>query len=189
MSDNQKIHYEQILIVDDEQMTRIMLRRVLEEAGYSVLEAPDGLQGAEICIRQHPDAVLMDVRMPKMNGFEACRAIRQEPTTSRTPILMLTSLDDMMAVRIAFDAGATDFITKPINWVLLAQRVRYALRARQIELQMLENEEQLARAQRIARLGSWRYEIDVDWINLSVELCHLLEIGPVRGMSGNELRE
>ena len=189
MSDNQKIHYEQILIVDDEQMTRIMLRRVLEEAGYSVLEAPDGLQGAEICIRQHPDAVLMDVRMPKMNGFEACRAIRQEPTTSRTPILMLTSLDDMMAVRIAFDAGATDFITKPINWVLLAQRVRYALRARQIELQMLENEEQLARAQRIARLGSWRYEIDVDWINLSVELCHLLEIGSVRGMSGNELRE
>ncbi len=188
MSDDKKINYERILIVDDEEMTRIMIRRVLEDAGYSVLEAPDGLQGVEICLRQRPDAVLMDVRMPAMNGYDACRAIRQEVTTCHMPILMLTSLDDVVAVQIAFDAGATDFITKPINWALLAQRVRYALRIRQIEQQMLENEEQLARAQRIARLGYWRYEIDADWINLSVELCHLLGIDTVRGMTGNELR-
>ena len=188
MSDDKKINYERILIVDDEEMTRIMIRRVLEDAGYSVLEAPDGLQGVEICLRQRPDAVLMDVRMPAMNGYDACRAIRQEVTTCHMPILMLTSLDDVVAVQIAFDAGATDFITKPINWALLAQRVRYALRIRQIEQQMLENGEQLARAQRIARLGYWRYEIDADWINLSVELCHLLGIDTVRGMTGNELR-
>ena len=188
MTDDKKIHYERILIVDDEDMTRIMIRRVLEDAGYSVLEAPDGLQGVEICLRQRPDAVLMDVRMPAMNGYDACRAIRQEVTTCHMPILMLTSLDDVVAVQIAFDAGATDFITKPINWALLAQRVRYALRIRRIEQQMLENEEQLARAQRIARLGYWRYEIDADWINLSVELCHLLGIDAVRGMTGDELR-
>ena len=188
MTDDKKINYERILIVDDEDMTRIMVRRVLEDAGYSVLEAPDGRQGVEICLRQRPDAVLMDVRMPAMNGYDACRAIRQEVATCRTPILMLTSLDDVVAVQIAFDAGATDFITKPINWALLAQRVRYALRIRQIERRMLENEEQLARAQRIARLGYWRYEIDADWINLSVELCHLLGIDTVRGMTGSELR-
>ena len=188
MTDNKKIHYEWILIIDDEDMTRMMIRRVLEDAGYSVLEAADGLQGVEICRRQRPDAVLMDVRMPVMNGYDACRAIRQEVTTCHMPILMLTSLDDVVAVQIAFDAGATDFITKPINWTLLAQRVRYALRIRQIELRMLENEEQLARAQRIARLGYWHYEIDADWINLSVELCHLLGIDEVRGMTGDELR-
>nr|HQC73299.1 response regulator [Candidatus Competibacteraceae bacterium] len=189
MVEERKIYYERILIIDDEEITRMMLRRVLEESGYWVLEATNGQQGLQTCLLENPDAVLMDVRMPVMNGFEACQAIRQEPAISRVPILMLTSLDDVVAVQLAFDAGATDFVTKPINWALLAQRVRYALRAREIERQMRENEEQLARAQRIARLGYWRYEIAVDWLNLSLELCHLLEIDTVRGMTGSEMRE
>jgi diguanylate cyclase (GGDEF)-like protein len=189
MVEERKLYYERILIIDDEEITRMMLRRVLEESGYWVLEAANGQQGLQTCLLENPDAVLMDVRMPVMNGFEACQAIRQEPGISRIPILMLTSLDDVVAVQLAFDAGATDFVTKPINWALLAQRVRYALRAREIERQMRENEEQLARAQRIARLGYWRYEIAVDWLNLSLELCHLLEIDTVRGMTGSEMRE
>ncbi len=186
MTEEFTINYERILIVDDEEITRMMLRRVLEEAGYLVLEAADGLQGVELCLRECPNVVLLDVRMPVMNGFDACRAIRQEPAICYTPVLILTSLDDVVAVQLAFEAGATDFITKPINWALLAQRVRYALRARQIELQLRESETRLARAQRIARLGSWRYAIDADWINLSEELCQLLG-GKTRGITSRAL--
>jgi len=181
-----KMDYERILIVDDEEITRMMLRRVLEEAGYAVLEAVNGLDGVEVCLRERPNVVLMDVRMPVMNGFDACRAIRQEPAICFTPVLILTALDDVVAVQLAFEAGATDFVTKPINWALLAQRVRYALRARRIELQLRESETRLARAQRIARLGYWRYEMDADWINLSDELRQLLG-GAARGMTGREL--
>ncbi len=186
MTDEPTINYERILIVDDEEITRMMLRRVLEEAGYAVLEAGNGLDGVELCLRERPDVVLLDVRMPVMNGFDACRAIRQEPAICFTPVLILTGLDDVVAVQFAFEAGATDFVTKPINWALLAQRVRYALRARQIELQLRESEARLARAQRIARLGYWRYEMDADWINLSEELRQLLG-GEARGMTGREL--
>lgn len=186
MTEEFKIHYERVLIVDDEKITRMMLRRVLEEAGYAVVEAANGLDGVELCRRERPDVVLMDVQMPFMNGFDACRTIRQEPAIWFTPVLILTGLNDVVAVQLAFEADATDFITKPINWTLLAQRVRYALRARQMELQLRESEARLARAQRIAHLGYWRYEMDADWINLSEELRQLLG-GAARGMAGRDL--
>jgi len=175
-----------VLIVDDEEITRMMLRRVLEEAGYAVLEAANGLEGIELCVRERPDIVLLDVRMPVMNGFDACRAIRQQPSICFTPVLILTVLDDVVAVQLAFEAGATDFITKPINWALLAERVCYALRARRIELQLRESEFRLTRAQRIARLGYWRYEMDGDRIDLSEELRQLLG-SEVQIMTGREL--
>ncbi len=180
-----KLDSARVLIVDDEDITRMMLRRVLEEAAYQVLEASNGLEAVELSLAERPDLVLMDVRMPVMNGFDACRAIRDKPAIRNTPVLILTSLDDVVAVQFAFEAGATDFITKPINWALLAQRVRYALRARQTEIQLRESEAQLARAQRIARLGHWRYAMDAAWLSLSDELCQLLG-GECRGMTGRQ---
>ena len=109
-----------ILVVDDEPVTRMMLRQVLENAHYSVFEAEDGEHGIHLCLAEQPDLVLMDVRMPRVNGFDACKAIRRSPVSRHIPVLMLTGLDDVLATQLAFDAGATDFITKPINWPLLA---------------------------------------------------------------------
>ena len=144
-----------ILIVDDEEVTRMMVRRVLGGYGYEVLEAFNGAAALDLCQRQAVDLVLMDVRMPLMNGFDACRGLRNLARHAHTPVLMLTSLDDVMAVTLAFEAGATDFITKPINWTLLAQRVRYALRSSAVDRELRASRQALASAVRIARLQAY----------------------------------
>ncbi len=149
---------ETILIVDDESITRMMVRKVLEEGGYRVVEADDGDEAVTRAGERMPDLVLLDVRMPRMNGFDTCRSLRELPQGDHVPILMLTGLDDVVAVQLAFDAGATDFITKPINWALLGQRLRYALRTKEQEERLRESESRLAHAQQLARLGQWRYE-------------------------------
>lgn len=176
-----------ILIVDDEGVTRMMLRRVLEDYGYRVLEAQDGQTAARLADTEAPDLVLMDVRMPVMNGFDACRTIRRSLRSGHTPVLMLTALDDVMAVTLAFEAGATDFITKPINWALLAQRVRYALRTSATERELRESQLALARAQKIARLGQWRLDFDSGRIHCSRELRDLLGLAVPDGLTAADL--
>jgi diguanylate cyclase (GGDEF)-like protein len=171
-----------ILIVDDETVTRMMIRRVLEDTGYSVIEAEDGQAALLQAEQEQPDLVLMDVRMPVMNGFDACRAIRRSVTGRHTPVLMLTALDDVMAVTLAFEAGATDFITKPINWALLGQRVRYALRTSTTERELRESQLALARAQKIARLGQWRLDFGTGLLHCSRELRDLLGLASCDGM-------
>jgi diguanylate cyclase (GGDEF)-like protein len=168
-----------ILIVDDEEVTRMMIRRVLGDYGFEVHQAVNGQDAVAMVQAQPIDLVLMDVRMPVMNGFDACRAIRNETATQRLPILMLTALDDVMAVTLAFEAGATDFITKPINWSLLSQRVRYALRTYATERDLRSSQQTLARAQRIAKLGQWRLDLSNCEITCSQELCERLR--PVTG--------
>lgn len=163
-----------ILVVDDESVTRMMVRRVLLGSGYEVVEAEDGEAAVEICRRSPPDLVLMDVRMPVMNGFDACRALRNSPGGSYLPVLMLTGLDDVMAATLAFEAGATDFVTKPINWALLGQRVRYALRTNRTERLLRESQQNLARAHQIARLAQWSKGLHSDTCQCSSELRDLL---------------
>ena len=168
-----------ILVVDDEPVTRMMVRRVLLDSGYEVVEASDGDAAVALCRDDPPDLVLMDVRMPGMNGFDACRAIRRLPAGQHLPVLMLTGLDDVMATTLAFEAGATDFITKPINWALVGQRVRYALRTNRTERLLRESQQNLSRAQRIARLAQWSR-------NLSDDSCHCSpELGAMLGLDGS----
>jgi len=125
-----------VLIVEDDASSRFMLRNLLAKNGYTVLEAGDGQTGVTLFQQHRPQLVLLDVVMPVMDGFEACVRMRAADTHGLTPILMLTGTDDMGAVDRAFEAGATDFITKPINWPLLIQRVRYALRTRDAYLRL-----------------------------------------------------
>ena len=163
-----------VLVVDDESVTRMMVRRVLLDSGYEVTEADHGQAALNQCRLNLPDLVLMDVRMPVMNGFDACRALRQMAGGQHVPVLMLTGLDDVMAVTLAFEAGATDFVTKPINWALLGQRVRYALRTARTERQLRDSQQTLARAQKIARLAQWRKDIASGTCHCSTEMRELL---------------
>ncbi len=172
---------ETVLVVDDETVTRTMVRQILEGSGYRVVEGDDGESALDVFSRSSPHIVLMDVRMPTMDGFEACRRLRAIPGGEHVPILMLTSLDDVVSVRIAFDSGATDFITKPINWELLAERIRYALRSRARDVQLRESEQRLAHAQHLARLGRWRYDFDARRIELSGTLSRELGFGDADG--------
>lgn len=118
-----------ILVVDDDPVIRALTCELLEDEGYELTEAADGFAAFEACQRAVPGMVICDVMMPGMNGFELCRRLRQRRETAAVPILMATGLDDRQSIAAAFDAGATDFIVKPLNWLILKYRVRYMLRA------------------------------------------------------------
>ena len=118
-----------ILIVDDDPVLRSLARAALENDGFKVEEACDGEEACRAFEACTPQLLVVDVVMPGMNGYELCRVLRSRPTGRHVPILMATGLDDIDSITQAYDAGATDFITKPLNWVILGHRVRYLMRA------------------------------------------------------------
>lgn len=120
-----------ILVVDDDKLMRQQMHRVMEQAGYQVVEAQNGEQAIAAYIQCRPSLVLLDAVMPLMDGFICCRHLRSLPDGDRVPILIVTRLDDAESLELAFDAGATDFIAKPINETVLRQRVRHLLQASQ----------------------------------------------------------
>jgi len=132
-----------VLVVDDGITIRLLVREALEQAGFAVEEASDGHQALAMFRRLKPDMVLLDVMMPELDGFQTCAALRQFPAGEHIPIVMLTGLEDEVSIRRAYEVGATDFITKPINWVLLGHRVRYLLRASRAITELRQSEEAL----------------------------------------------
>ncbi len=169
-----------VLIVDDDVTMSLLVSVALEQAGFRVEQAENGRLGVEMFERVHPDVVLMDVMMPEMDGFAASAELRHRPDGAEIPILMMTGLDDHESVDQAFDAGATDFITKPINYPLLGHRVRYLLRASTAMNGLRESERRLAVAQRIARLGHWDWRPDQDTLRLSEEICRIVGLDPTQ---------
>ena len=122
-----------IQVIDDDTTILFLARQYLSKAGFSVEIAENGKIGLTIIEEKKPDIVLLDVQMPEMNGFDTCAKIREMPDTKHTPILMVTGLDDYESIEKAYEAGATDFFTKPINWLLLEHRIRYMLRLSRTE--------------------------------------------------------
>src|SRR5207245_10304628 len=114
-----------VLVVDDDVMLRLLMRESLEQAGFQVMEAEDGSKALQSFTETPPEIVLMDVEMPNMDGFAACAALRRLPHGQDTPILMVTGHDDVESVHRAFEVGATDFQSKPLNWALLGYRCRH----------------------------------------------------------------
>jgi len=167
-----------VLIVDDDLSIRLLVSVALEQAGFRVEQAENGRHGVELFGRVHPDVVLMDVMMPEMDGFAASAELRRQPGGAQTPILMMTGLDDHQSIDEAFDAGATDFITKPINYPLLGHRVRYLLRASLAMNDLRESERRLAVAQQIARLGHWDWRPDREALRLSEVVCRIVGLDP-----------
>ena len=123
------IQKDVVLVVDDDPTLRMLVRAALEKAGFHVEDAEDGEAALVKFIKHQPAVILMDVEMPKLNGYDACRRIREDAIGAHIPILMVTGLEDIDSVNRAYSAGATDFLPKPINWPLLSHRVRYVLRA------------------------------------------------------------
>src|SRR6266704_3846004 len=170
-----------ILIADDDPTMRGFLRESLEAEAFRVIEAVDGTQAVSLFTSHKPDLILLDVSMPGMDGFEACAAIRRLPGGDMTPILMLTGLDDYESVSKAYEAGATDFSVKPINVLVLVHRDRYMLRSSRTLAKMLQSEDRLARAQRLARLGNWEWDLTSGKLHWSEEMYHLFGIDPGNG--------
>ncbi|AOF80663.1 diguanylate cyclase domain protein [Methyloversatilis sp. RAC08] len=151
-----------ILLVDDDVMVRLMATEALISAGFEVMEAASGEQALELFDSHGFSLVLLDVNMSGMDGFEVCRRIRERAHGRRLPVIMLTGMDDTVSIDSAYSLGATDFVTKPLNWTLLVYRVRYALRAASTVMELEVSERRLAVAQRVARLGGWIWHVGED---------------------------
>jgi diguanylate cyclase (GGDEF)-like protein/PAS domain S-box-containing protein len=147
-----------ILIVDDEAFMRTVFQDVLQLAGFSTFAASDGDSALKSIAHLKPDLVLLDLIMPGKDGFETCREIRQLAEANHLPVLVVTGLDDTESIHRAFEAGATDFISKPVKPELLAYRVRYMLRASTTMKNLMNSEASLAYAQQIACLGNWEWD-------------------------------
>jgi diguanylate cyclase (GGDEF)-like protein/PAS domain S-box-containing protein len=167
-----------LLIIDDDPLLRGVAANTLRHAGFQVCEAEDGVEGLTQIEHEPFDLLLLDVMMPTLDGYEVCRRVRQAHHGARVPVLMLTGLNDSASIELAYEAGATDFISKPINWTLLSHRVRYALRAgKAIEAEM-RSRERLERAQHIANMGSWELSADGRQFTCSPELARVLAVPP-----------
>lgn len=164
------------LIVDDDITLRVLARGALEQAGCRVEDAATGQEALDAFQRETPDIILLDVVMPGMDGFATCAALRKLPGGASVPILIMNGLDDVKSIATAYEAGATDFVTKPWNALVLSHRVRYMLRASQAVEELLEREMSLAEAQRIARLGNWKWNLSTNRFIASTETFRILGI-------------
>jgi diguanylate cyclase (GGDEF)-like protein len=117
-----------VLVADDDATHRRVLQEVLEAAGFQVAVAEDGEVALDLFTATQPDAVLLDVEMPELNGFEVCKRIRAQEKLRETPVFIITGREDEEAVERAYSVGATDFLNKPIGLTVLPHRIRYVLR-------------------------------------------------------------
>ena len=135
-----------ILIIDDDPLIRLLVSTTIQSIGLLAIEACCGEEGLELFKSSKADAVLLDVIMPGgIDGFTTCEQLKKLPDAQHIPVLMMTGLEDLESVNRAFESGATDFITKPLNIPLLAHRVRYMLRSANTTLRLLESEKRLHR--------------------------------------------
>jgi diguanylate cyclase (GGDEF)-like protein len=188
-----------ILVADDDKIIRMLLREAMEKEGYRVVEVTDGKQCLDAYETVKPDIVLLDAIMPVMDGFVCCKQLLQIARNNlisavanfdhdadlgntvisrlweRTPIIMITSLNDAESIDRAFDVGATDYITKPIHWPLLRQRLRRLLQQAQVykqleaanlALQHLANVDGLTGLANRRRFDNY---LNTQWINLVQE--------------------
>lgn len=116
------------IIADDEDIGRLLLAESAEQVGLAPLGFDNGSAALDAALAQGAALVLLDVDMPGLDGYAVCRRLRGDPRFTTVPIVMVTGHEDSTAIGRAFDAGATDFISKPVNWALLPRRLEYILR-------------------------------------------------------------
>jgi DNA-binding response OmpR family regulator len=151
-----------LLVVDDDPTTLTLLQQVLQGDGYNVAVASSGEDALLHFQSGLPDLVLLDVLMPGIDGYTTCERMRQLDPHHDVAIVMLTGADDYDSIDRAFAARATDFITKPFQWRLLLQRVRYALRTGRTNRELRLIRTRQATARRLARLIFFHYALDDD---------------------------
>jgi DNA-binding response OmpR family regulator len=115
---------KKILLVDDSNTILMMEKFILRNGPYEILTAANGEEGVLKAAEQMPDLILLDVIMPKMSGFEACRLLRGNRATSAIPIIMVTTRGEAANVEAGWANGCTDYVTKPINAIELLAKVR-----------------------------------------------------------------
>jgi len=171
-----------VAVIEDEPTQRTLLSRVLERDGYEVMGLADGELGLRAIVEYSPDLVLLDLNLPRMDGYEICRQLRLDPITATLPVIVITahtSLDDMVA---ALDAGADDFLAKPVQQAELLARMRSAIRLRR-SITSLERATQI-----VAALANAVEAKDVGLVHHCRWLAHHAgRVGVMVGLRGEEL--
>ena len=143
-----------------------------------VTEADNGREAIKIFEKSPPDLIVLDLVMPEMDGFMTCTKIRSLPGGKRIPILIMTGLEDAASIAQAYEHGATDFVNKPINSMILCHHIRYMLRTSNVLQALVKSEARLELAQRIARIGNWDWTPATGRFSMSNELCRIVGIRP-----------
>ena len=116
-----------ILLVDDSTTTHLWIRMILNKTCYDMLSARDGEEGVRMALAERPDLILMDVVMPRLDGFQATQQLRASPATRGTPIIMVTTRGEARNVETGYESGCSDYITKPIDGLELLSKVKSLL--------------------------------------------------------------
>jgi len=151
-------HIYTILVIDDEMITRTTLAALLDKPNYRVEMAEDGIQGIEMAKELNPDVILLDVMMPRMNGYDVCKRIRSDPKIGEVPIIMVTALDDQDAKLNGLVAGADDFLAKPFDTLELEIRL-HTLRHVDRYRHLLDEREKIKEA--FAELSTKNLELQI----------------------------
>jgi diguanylate cyclase (GGDEF)-like protein len=133
-----------VLIVDDDEDARTKVASALREVGFIVVEAANGLDALKAFQTHRPHVALLEVMTPFLDGFSTCRAMRDLPGGQDASIVMMTDSDDIESLQFGYDAGATDFLTKPVNEILLQHRMKYMLRTAEVVDQLRRSERKIA---------------------------------------------
>ncbi len=118
------IEHKRILLIDDSRIVLRVVQLILSRGPYEILMAGDGQEGIERALAERPDLILMDCMMPRMDGIEAVRQLRANPATRLIPVIMVTTLGGVESMERGFEAGCSDYVTKPIEATLLLAKVR-----------------------------------------------------------------
>lgn len=129
MTESRPTSLPRVLIVDDDPSVRFLASETLEHVGFSVQAVDSGAAALRAFEETPPELILLDVLLPDINGFTVLERVREHPLGQRLPVIMITGLEDSESIHRAYEAGATDFVTKPLNWTLLPQRVQYVHRS------------------------------------------------------------
>jgi predicted signal transduction protein with EAL and GGDEF domain/FixJ family two-component response regulator len=157
--DDDPLVQPRVLLVDDDEVNLLLTAIALRERGFSITEATSGERAIQLLADWLPDVVVLDALMPGLDGFQTCHELRNLPGFESLPVLMLTGLDDDASITRAYEAGATDFFVKSTQWSLLAGRLRYLLRSSRTRLELERSKSKLARAQDLARMGSFDWRV------------------------------
>ena len=151
----------EILIIDDDATIRLLMREMLTDEIYTINEAENGAAGLEQIKARQPDLVLLDVNMPGINGFEVCTEIRRLYGEADISIVMVTALEDSRSIEKAYHLGATDFISKPINWDTFTYRIQYLVKARNAIVEIKNNKLHLEYMEHVSRIIAQNKNKDV----------------------------
>jgi predicted signal transduction protein with EAL and GGDEF domain/DNA-binding response OmpR family regulator len=187
MNDPEASGPPRLLLVDDDEVTLLLTSAALRDRGFEVVAVESGEQALDSLASNLPDAVVLDALMPGLDGFDTCRRMRRLRGMESLPVLMLTGLDDEASISRAYEAGATDFFVKSTQWSLLAGRLRHLLRSSRTRIELEQSKAKLARAQDLARMGSFEWRRGAGSPRFSSESLRVLGMGPNESLGFHRL--